>query len=258
MQTPLACVPDDMAGADEILGSMGSVSLAEIDDYQLLDRRDTKYVFASPILPTLLARLSDDYRVLSVEDTRLFQYRTLYFDTPDCLCLSQHHNRRSNRCKFRIRQYASTGTCFLEVKTKNHKGRTDKQRIPLDRFEDSLSTSSREFIESVAGQVPELTLQLSTSFYRITLVHRDQLERVTFDLEMEFVHGEMRGDLPGIVIAEVKQESDDRHSLLRALLRHAGIRPLRVSKYCLGSALLKPHLKCNRFKSKLRRIRAIA
>ncbi len=204
-----------MTTAQHILNTMDPISLAEMDAHALMNRVDTKYVLGAEHLRELLESVERAYRVLSVETVRLFAYRTLYFDTRDYECYLQHHNGKLNRRKFRIRQYQSSGACFLEVKTKNNKGRTVKQRIPIDRFEESLSLSSQTFIESVTGTLPELTPQLWISFSRITLVNRLQPERVTLDLDLDFSAGDARRNLSDIMIAEVKQERDDRHSPMR-------------------------------------------
>ena len=247
-----------MPTAEHILNTMDSISLAEMNAYAMMNRIDTKYVLGAEHLRELVESVGHAYRVLSIDRVRLFPYRTLYFDTRDHQCYLQHHNGKLNRRKFRIRQYQSSGACFLEVKAKNNKGRTDKRRIPIDRFAESLSPSSRAFIESVTGYLTELTPQLQTLFSRITMVNRHEPERITLDLDLDFSAGDARKGLPGIIIAEVKQKRDDRHSPMREHLRRQRIRPMRVSKYCLGTVLLKPHLKCNRFKSKLRAIRKIA
>ena len=247
-----------MPTAQQILNTMDPISLAEMDAHKLMNRVDTKYVLSAKHLRELLESVERAYRVLSVKTVRLSAYRTLYFDTRDYECYLQHHNGKLNRCKFRIRQYQSSGACFLEVKVKNNKGRTDKRRIPIDRFEESLSLASQTFIESVTGTLPELIPQLWSSFSRITLANRHQPERVTLDLDLDFSAGDARRNLSDIMIAEVKQERDDRHSPMREHLRRQRVWPMRVSKYCLGTALLKPHLKCNLFKSKLRAIRKIA
>jgi hypothetical protein len=237
---------------------MDSISLAEMDAHALMNRTDTKYVFGAERLSELLGSVGHAYRVLSVDTVRLSPYETLYFDTPGHECFLQHHNGKLNRRKYRIRQYQSSGACFLEVKAKTNKGRTDKRRIPIGGFEDPLTPTSRDFIESTTGSLPELIPQLWSYFLRITLVNRHQPERATFDLNLRFRDGDDQAELPGIVIAEVKQQRDDRHSCVREYLRKQAIRPLRVSKYCLGTAMLKPHLKSNRFKPKLLAIRKIA
>jgi hypothetical protein len=247
-----------MPSVDHLLDAMDTVYLSDMDAYALMNRVETKYVMGDGDLRELLSRLGHAYRVLSVESLRISDYLTLYFDTQDHECYLQHHNGKLNRRKYRIRQYQSSSACFLEVKTKNNKGRTKKKRIPIDQWEETLSGSSQAFIESVIGASAELVPQLSNSFSRITLVNRSQPERVTLDLNLAFSANGDRQELPNIVIAEVKQERDDRYSPVREHLRQRRVRPLRVSKYCLGTMLLKPHLKSNHFKSKLLAIRAIA
>ncbi|TWU27736.1 polyphosphate polymerase domain-containing protein [Bythopirellula polymerisocia] len=242
----------------DVLLALDPISLGEMDSHALMNRIDTKYVLSAGHLQTLLESVGTYYRVLSVDSVRLSTYNTLYFDTPDYECYLQHHNGKLNRRKIRIRQYQSSGACFLEVKAKNNKGRTKKQRIPIAGFEDSLSSSSKDFIEMVTGSRFDLTPQLQSSFSRITLVNRQQPERVTLDLGLEFRHRDERRDMPNIIIAEVKQEFDDLRSPMREYFRRLHIRPMRLSKYCLGTVLLKPHLKYNLFKSKLTAICKIA
>ena len=222
-----------------------------------MNRIDTKYVLGTAHLQDLLRSVGHGYRVLSIDKVRLSPYQTMYFDTPSYACYLQHHNGKLNRCKFRIRQYRSSNTFYLEVKAKNSKGRTDKRRMSIDSFEEPLSPASQAFIESVTGYSPELITQLWSSFSRITLVNRDRPERVTLDLNLAFSYGDTVKSLPSIVIVEVKQHHDDRLSPVREHLRRHGIRPMRLSKYCLGSALLKPHIKSNLFKTKLREIHKI-
>lgn len=229
-----------------------------MDSHALMNRVDTKYVFGVVQLPELLESTAHAYRVLSVEELRLCPYRSLYFDTPDHECYRHHHSGHFSRRKYRIRQYQSTGACFLEVKTKNNKRRTDKKRIPIEDFEQSLSTSSRKFFKSVTGSVPDLGPQLWITFSRITIVNRHLPERATIDLNLTFNYGDVETGFPGLVIAEVKQERDNRHTPIREQLRQLLIRPMRVSKYCVGTVLMKPHLKYNRFKPKLLKIRKVA
>jgi hypothetical protein len=239
---------------EQILTSISPITLREMDSVSLLDRTDVKYAISAQLLPSLLRQISDDYRVLEIESRRMSSYRTLYFDTPDLQCYLQHHNGKRNRQKFRIRQYNTTGACFLEVKAKNNKGRTHKQRIAIDGIEQALSGHSQAFIESVVGSSPPLAPRLWSTFSRITLVAKDQPERATIDLDLSFEFGEGQQKFPDIAIVEVKQERDVRHSIIREALSSLHVRPLRVSKYCLGMILLNPTLKANRFKQKLRAI----
>ena len=247
-----------MNALQQSLETMEPVSLAEMDSCKLLNRIDTKYVLNVPDLIGLIDTVRNVYRVLCVETVRLSPYRTLYFDTHDHECYLQHHNGKLNRSKYRIREYCASGECFLEIKAKSNKGRTKKRRILIQEIEESLSNASENFIESVIGYVPHLMPQLWTSFSRITLVNRWVPERVTLDLQLEFSDGSAHKAMPDLVVVEVKQERRENRSPVKESLRGLRIHPMRVSKYCLGTALLKPYLKSNRFKSKLRTIQKIA
>lgn len=240
------------------LGNMEPISLADMDSCKLLNRIDTKYVISVSDLLCLLNTVTATYRVLCVEEVRLSPYRTLYFDTDGYECYLQHHNGKLNRSKYRIREYLASGECFLEIKAKNNKGRTKKRRISIGQIEEHLSDTSEDFIASVAGYLPHLEPKLWTVFSRITLVSRTQPERVTLDLQLEFSDGSVRKAMPDLVVVEVKQERRENSSPVKDYLRGLRIHPMRVSKYCLGTALLKPDLKSNRFKSKLRNIQKIA
>lgn len=240
------------------IGSMNRISLSEMDRVALMDRVDTKYVLGRGLLLQLLSQLHSDYSVLEVEGVCLSPYATLYFDTPELASYLEHHNGKLNRKKIRMRKYSSNGCCFFEVKLKNSKGRTRKLRTAIPEIEENISPGLIDFVLSKTGDSPELLPQLWIYFSRITLVNRFCAERVTFDLGLNFHGSGTQEQLPDLVIAEVKQERDDRSSPVRKCLRNRGIRPMRVSKYCLGSSLLKPHLKHNRFKRKLLAIQKIA
>ncbi len=247
-----------MTPAEHFVKVLEPISLAEMDRVALLDRIDTKYVCAARQLEELLPDLATEYRVLEVEALRWSPYQTLYFDTPDCECFLQHHNGKLNRFKFRMRQYVHTGLCFLEVKRKSNRGRTEKQRRRIAAIEPRLPADAVDFIRSATGRVLDLQPQLWSRFHRLTLVSRHRAERVTIDCDLAFRGNARAAGFPGLAILEVKQERDDRRATVRELLRQARIRPLRVSKYCLGSLLLNPGLKSNRFKAKLRAIRKVS
>ena len=248
------------ATASEIhheLQPLESISLTEMDSVALMNRVDTKYVLGEDCLLDLLRRIQTDYRILEIDGIRIFQYETLYFDTPQRQCYLQHHNGKLNRQKYRIRKYQSSGPCFLEVKKKTSKGRTDKSRITVPQINGTLSSHQETFIREATGSLPDLRPEIWTCFSRLTLVNRSLPERVTVDRELSFHNEKNRRQLPGLVIAEVKQERDNRSTSVREHLRDLEVRPMRVSKYCLGSVLLTPGLKYNRFKAKLMAIKKV-
>ena len=63
--------------------------------------------------------------------------------------------------------------------------------------------------------------------------------------------------LPGIAIAEVKQEKFSYQSDFIQKMRHLRVIPMGFSKYCIGSAIMYPQLKQNNFKAKFLRIKKI-
>ncbi|QEG35708.1 polyphosphate polymerase domain-containing protein [Bythopirellula goksoeyrii] len=248
----------DSADIHHAISSMNRISLSEMDSVALMDRVDTKYVLGRDHLLHLLSQLKSEYSVLEVEGVCVSPYATLYFDTPELTSYLDHHNGKLNRKKIRMRKYSSNGCCFFEIKLKNSKGRTKKRRIAIPAIEENISPNLGDFVLSQTGDLPDLKPQLWIYFSRITLVNQLCAERVTFDLGLDFHLSGTHEQLPDLVIAEVKQEKDDRSSPVRKHLRNLGVRPMRVSKYCLGSSLLKPHLKYNRFKRKLLAIKKIA
>src|SRR4051812_12077582 len=112
-----------------ILREFSPITLEEMDEVKLQDRTDTKFVFAAKLLPSILEKLSKDCKVLEVNGIRLSRYETLYYDTDDFLLYNMHQNRRANRYKIRTRKYVESDLNFFEIKFKNNKGRTIKERV---------------------------------------------------------------------------------------------------------------------------------
>lgn len=237
-----------------LLSKMQPITLEQMDRSRLMDRVDTKYVFGMSKLPQLLRMLTGQYRVLEVSNCRSSGYQTLYFDNDDRDCFREHHNGKRNRVKYRMRRYESSELCFFEVKLKDNKKRTCKRRTPLESIDEALPQEAVRFAAEMSSRELALKPQLWTDFARITLVGPGEPERVTIDTDLSFRTGGQSATTPGLVIAEVKQEQDNRDTLIRRRLREMQIRPMRVSKYCLGTALLNPDLKQNKFKQKIRKI----
>lgn len=221
----------------------------------LLDREDTKYLLNQADFQSLLPRLSEEYLVLETKGTRSTVYQTLYFDSSSLECYNLHQRGKRNRVKIRIRKYMDSEDTFLEVKKKNNKGRTEKYRKPVDDIHRELNEDDLQFIRSVCEFPEELQPTVLSTFRRITLLHKSKDERITFDYDLSFKRrGEDDIELHDVVIAELKQEHFDRETRFAQVAKQMQIRPERVSKYCLGVALLLDNVKKNRIKSKLRRI----
>ncbi len=124
-----------------ILNSFQAISLKEMDGVKLMSRIDTKYVLNIDVLPKIFKGISDNYQILEIDQKRIFDYNSLYYDTDCNFMYLAHHNGKLNRYKVRFRQYVANNLFFLEVKYKNKGMRTTKQRIPVESIETSLSKS---------------------------------------------------------------------------------------------------------------------
>lgn len=253
----LADLPGQTAGCaalGRLLDRFEPVSLAQMDAVALLDRTDTKYVMRSGQLYAALAGLNADYRVLQIDGVRLHPYRTLYFDTADFAMYMRHHDGRRLRFKVRSRQYVESRRSFLEVKVKTGRERTSKRRIETGGLVTTLTPDASRFVAGQVDRLDGVALQprLWNSFLRVTLVSTREPERLTLDLDLRFDRDGQPADLPGVAIAEVKQQGVNRGSPFVRQMRALGIASTGFSKYCIGAALLYPELKHNNFKGKLR------
>jgi hypothetical protein len=222
-----------------------------MDEVTLLDRVDTKYVFQARKLPLILSKLSDSYDVLEIGRNRFHHYETLYFDTKEKMCYLNHHNRRMNRFKLRSRKYADTGLCYFEIKIKNNKERTRKERKKHPGPQEVIDGKPAMLLAEITGLTPEMVVPaIRIDFSRVTLVNHELNERVTIDTELEFRNGNMVKSFPGIVIAELKQNRSCS-SLFSDILHREHVLPYRISKYCIGMCSLDPDIKQNNFKEKL-------
>ena len=87
------------------LSDFNSISLEDLDKVQLLNRKDTKFVFTQNSLAQLLDKLKSFYRILEIDGVRTFKYDNTYFDTEEFQFYIQHHNESRRRFKVRYRKY---------------------------------------------------------------------------------------------------------------------------------------------------------
>ena len=97
------------------LAQMQGISLSEMDGIKLMNRIDSKYVTTEAVLGQILERCVSSFRVLETSGGRLASYDTVYYDTDDLKMYFEHHNRRLDREKIRVRRYCDTGECFILV-----------------------------------------------------------------------------------------------------------------------------------------------
>ena len=230
------------------LSSFDKISLDEMNGVSLMKRVDTKFILSESQLLKVFSKIQKDYKILEIDNERLMQYSTLYFDTQNKKCFKEHHNGKLNRYKIRMRKYLVSDICFLEVKKKNNLGVTNKTRRQIKDFETILSSGSKEFIYN--SQINDLLLEpaLYNNFNRITLVNKNYPERVTIDTNLSFKSANKEKIFDNLVVIEIKQEGKRLNTVMNKALKLMSILPTNFSKYCLGITNTFDNIKSNRFK----------
>ena len=233
-----------------ILNSLDSISLEQMDNVKLMNRMDTKCIFSAQLLNKILEECSSDYSALFHAGTKSAFYKTLYFDTPDLKFYFDHHNGKAKRYKVRMRNYTESNLFYLELKYKRY-GRTDKKRMKVQGFSNIINNEENAFLEKTTHQHFELSPIMWNNFHRITLVNKRTPERVTIDTGIGFEYNNTKTSFDQLVIGEIKQERTDFNSPILHYLKKNGIRPSGMSKYCLGMAVLNKKIKHNNFKERI-------
>ena len=243
---------------NSLLNSFDSISLQELDTVKLMNRVDTKFAFSLVDLENIIQELENEYNCLSINNSKIQTYKSLYFDDDNFSLFKAHHNGRGNRFKVRIRNYVESKLYYLEIKHKI-KRRTDKLRIMLSDFTEHFDDSQTAFIQDVIHQKMDLVPVLWNEFQRITLSGKNRSERLTLDLHLNFNQEESNFAMENVVIAELKQADLDRNSPFYQIMKKHSVRPLRVSKYCVGLYSIhgQQKIKGNRFKKKIKILNSI-
>ena len=210
----------------EVLQKFTAVGLGDIGKANFMNRVDTKFPLRAEILwQKILPEIINDYYIVEIEGLRYMEYKTVYFDTPDNMFFTAHHNGKLDRFKVRKRMYVDTKTSFLEVKHKNNKGKTKKTLKPV----------------------------IENHFHRITLVKKDMGERCTIDCELGFSDTLSGHETNSFAMVELKHEAGAPKSPLQKTLYKYGVQKSGFSKYCMGRVLNgQQGLKTNLFRVKLR------
>jgi len=240
------------------LSKFRTIQLEEMNLVKLLNRKDTKFVFHYSKLDYLLERLSSTYKLLQVNDINTFTYQNTYFDTEGNLFFNQHHNEKRDRYKIRFRQYSGTDDCYFEIKTKNNKNRTIKNRLKVEKNSENLGDNEARMIKDVIKISSQLlSPKLKVNFTRLTFVDKDHKERLTIDTNLSVKNGVKSKLFDQLIIAEIKQNKYKANSAFIQIVRDMKIPEMRFSKYCMGMLHVNRDLKYNRFKSKLMQINKI-
>ncbi len=243
---------------NELLIPFEGYGLNDLNNANLMNRVDSKFMLPLSFLPELLTHIQGQYRVLDIQGKRLFSYYNQYFDTPELDLYKAHHNGKLNRYKVRQRRYVDTATEYLEVKLKNNQSRTVKTRIKLAQTNNQQANSTAFIKEQMKNSFAHLNVTQQSGYNRIALANEEKAERLTLDFNLWYntPKGDNKITLPGFFIAELKQSKKTKHSPFYKLMSKYHIFPASFSKYCIGCALLYPErLKVNRFKPVLARLK---
>ncbi|MBL8130364.1 MAG: polyphosphate polymerase domain-containing protein [Anaerolineae bacterium] len=238
-----------------LLAKFQPIGLAGIQSAALLDRVDTKYIMGVSQLCEALEAMPRHYWVLDIQGVRLNRYQTVYFDTNDFTLYQQHHNGLGTRYKVRARRYVDSDVTFFEIKHRTNRQRTIKSRITIPDISLQIEDRVAEFVGAntpYEGQA--LEPKLWNDYMRVTLVSKNDLERLTLDLNVAFGWNGVYSILPGVAIAEVKQAHLSRSSEFVQQMTRLGVRPTSFSKYTAGVYTLYDQVKHNAFKPQIRRI----
>lgn len=248
----MTTVPSEV---DRALMRLGMVELPELlEAAELLTRSDRKYVVDESLVPELVARLDPSIRALEIDGARTFRYESMYFDTPDLVCFHEAARGRPNRFKVRTRAYLDSDSCSLEVKARDHRGNTVKERIEHaieQRAE--LTDSGREFVsgyEHPGHHVARLEPTLWTVYRRATLLLSVDT-RTTIDTGLTFVTPDGR-TIAADRWAIIESKSMGKPTVVDRLLWQMGHRPISFSKYAVGMSVLYPELPAHRWNRPLR------
>jgi len=241
-----------------ILDRFRGIDLAQMDSIKLMNRTDTKYLTDINTLKDILMHAqSCGYLVFDISGKRVQDYKSLYYDSPALQMYLDHHNRKLVRQKLRTRCYGITGQTFLELKTKNNHGRTKKKRIEIESGQYYMNElSENQIVEWLNGKISypidNMTPTLETVFNRITLINPEMTERSTIDFNLSFnnVANGKSAEMTGLAIIEVMQDGNNP-SQLREIMRELRVKPIRISKYCVGIAMTDNSAKSGRFKQKI-------
>ncbi len=228
--------------------------LDNLRNANLMSRFDTKYLLPIDRLQPLLGVLRPDYSLLKIGECNQFRYESTYFDTPKFSFFHMHHNGKLNRYKVRHRRYVDTNTSFMEVKFKNNKKRTVKDRVQLLSRRGRADRVRQLIARTLGGSYFPLHSSLKCCYARIAMANVHTGERLTLDFNLSFEqpHGRRQRRLDRVLIAELKQGSRKADSPFVDLMNQWRYKPLSFSKYCVGCCLLHAHrIRTNRFKTTL-------
>ena len=249
----------------DVISKFEPITLAEMENVKLMERIDSKYVFPASKLPEILSEMTSTYRLLEINNIRSHRYESLYYDTKDFQLFKRHHLGRLNRWKLRFRKYVdSGGLTFFEIKFKNSKETTIKNRVKMKEVSHVIEGKAEKFLKEITPFAPEFfEPKMWVNYSRMTYVNKFMEERLTIDTDLHFVKATPDGKIsearfPQMVIAEAKRGKASSVSEFIRMIRQNAIRESGISKYCFGIYNLFNEVKKNNFKPRVRFIHKMA
>lgn len=235
---------------------LAPTSLEQLNSIAALQTRtDRKYLLPMDLFTRVIDQFRDRLQVLQIGGLRQFDYESVYFDTPDLDAYHRHAYGRRRRFKVRTRSYLDWGQTTLEIKTEGGRGETIKQRHGY-RIEDRgrLDEPAYTQISRNLGDLDahQLRPSLTTNYLRSTLLDPVSGSRLTCDVDLTFSDDLQRRRGPEDLVLLESKTTGRTTPIDTALWRH-GHRPVSISKYCTGLALIHPGLPANRWNRTLRR-----
>lgn len=213
---------------------MNTITLDEAKQIKLFNRTETKYKCDFESACKFMQYLYDNYFVVSENGISLFNYMSVYFDTPELKLYNDHKKGVPTRQKVRIREY-SNGDKYLEIKTKSEDGKTNKQRIPINHM--NINANFVWVKENLKYNIQELNHILNVKYLRLTFISQDYHERITIDFNIEFFNLlNSTNKKIGDVIIEIKQD-DKCQSKIKEVIKTFNIEETHFSKYYNGLTL---------------------
>jgi len=242
---------------DELEG-FDTINLEELDSVSLLNRQDIKFIFHQDYLSPILAELKSIYNLLEINENQVYGYETTYYDTSEFIFFNQHKNGNKKRFKIRRRKYSSSSNIFFEIKIKNNKNKTIKERFLFNGNINDLDNQIKNTTFDIIGfSIDKIKSVLDVEYFRITMADKNLKERLTIDMGLNVSKGLISKSFDKLVIAEIKQDRYNPKSDFFKILRKYKIYKSGFSKYCMGIIHTNNDIKHNRFKPQLLRLNKI-
>lgn len=240
------------------------ISLEEMNaTARMMKRVDRKYLLSHAEATRLLANMPQATRVLTISGQFWQHYRTAYLDSSAWGSYYTAAYKRRRRYKVRMRNYVNSGLAFLEVKTRGPRKTTVKDRMPIPVecvYGDTVPEPCLPWLEATLSDrcvdvdTSDLHPTLKNEYWR-AMLKPPGVGRTTIDTSLAWKSAR-GGALSGFDLVFVETKSGASPSVVDKILWSHGHRPLRVSKFGTGLAVMHPELPANKWLPAIRKFQA--